>query len=71
MWKPGQLVTVCGKVFRVAKAKNVFQACEKCVFACNKASIHPCANCRTIWKTPKQPNRAVKLWRGCYLKSLT
>ena len=38
MWKPGQLITICGEVYRVKRACPWIKcACAFCYFYCNSA----------------------------------
>lgn len=43
-WKPGQLVTINGIVYRVRKAK-VIGACIMCEFKHYEPDVYPCVNC--------------------------
>lgn len=36
MWKPGQLVTIEGKVYRICYAPENFYGCYKCAFASSR-----------------------------------
>lgn len=36
MWKPGQLVTIEGKVYRICCATEIFAVCLKCAFRRSK-----------------------------------
>lgn len=50
MWKPGQIVTICGKRYRIKKEQNGM-TCSKCA---GRHIIHtsdePCNTCLNSWK---------------------
>ena len=43
MWKPGQIVTVCGKKYRVKTVPHGYLACNLCALCCNA-----CTDCDPI-----------------------
>lgn len=38
MWKPGQLVTVCGKTYRVKSTPRGYFSCDLCALTCDTAA---------------------------------
>lgn len=60
-WKPGQLITLRNKVYRVKEAKD-FQTCSNCAFANIKISEFPC---NSICFSSKRKTRIY-----CYLKEI-
>ena len=32
MWKPGQLITICGEVYRVKRCERSYNICKDCAF---------------------------------------
>lgn len=52
MWKPGQIVTICGKRYRVKESSGYF-ICEKCA---GRSVMHaydePCNTCLNSQKMP-------------------
>lgn len=54
MWKPGQIVTVCGIVCRVVK--DEFPTCHKCTFFYWRCYESPCNECLSVGDKFKLPN---------------
>lgn len=63
MWKPGQLVTIYNKVYRVTKRKGWILRCTLCAFKNYEEDIYPCNVCLSY-------NHNLKMPSGCYLKKL-
>lgn len=50
MWKPGQLVTIEGKVYRVKKLPKGSDQCLGCPSARIPEDNNPCRTCLCTWK---------------------
>jgi predicted Zn-ribbon and HTH transcriptional regulator len=65
MWKPGQIVTIRGKRYRITKAEDKYEnyICIFCAFRQEKKRIlypHPCKECGYEGRVPI----------NCYLKQI-
>lgn len=67
MWKPGQIVTICGKVCRIRKTKPLYDGsirdCIFCTFTHLDACAHPCLECCFTSFSHKLP-------QGCHLEAI-
>lgn len=45
MWKPGQLVTINGRTYRVVRNKSYVLTCYICAFHDCQADNYPCNKC--------------------------
>lgn len=52
MWKPGQIVTICGKKYRIKKAPYNALPCEKCNIRDPFPEHEPCLTCFSNSKMP-------------------
>ena len=61
MWKPGQLVTINRRTYRIVKGSSAYKyTCVFCEFLHTEANEYPCKQCS--WST-LMPD-------GCYLKRI-
>lgn len=70
MWKPGQIVTVCGKVCRVKRGKivpfldvSIMLTCKFCAFRKYYSEQYPCSRCCYAVEICKLPQE-------CYLEEI-
>ena len=52
MWKPGQIVTICSKRYRIKKNLDRNGTCSKCVGHGFFMTTEPCRTCLNSWKMP-------------------
>lgn len=68
MWKPGQLITIRGHVYRVKKLHNVVWArCIFCAFKHTEPDVDPCKKCVF---SPKLSSGDTQIPPNCYLKEV-
>lgn len=65
MWKAGQLVTICGEVYRIRRAKHIV-----CGNICKLCSFYTRYECLLRTYEPKYRNCFNLLPEDCYFKRL-
>jgi hypothetical protein len=65
MWKPGQIVTIGGVVFRIMRYKGEFYACGHCYFYLKRVACVLYTQSRTIGKCQNL------IPEDCYFKRLS
>ena len=66
MWKPGQLVTIRGRIYRVTKVKSCLGSCILCEFRRLEEDVYPCSVCFVV----NNIIASLKIPAGCYLQRI-